>query len=269
MRRLTDKTAVITGTGAGIGKGIAERFASEGAFVVAVSRRKENGLPVVENILHNGGKAEFFQCDVSMPDQVKSMADTVLEKHARIDILVNNAGVNFVKPFEETTLEDWNWVINIDLQGTYLCTRAFIDTMLGQGAGSVINMTSVHTIAGLPGAAPYDAAKWGIVGMTKALAVEYAARNIRFNALSPGLIDTQIWEDIMNAAPNKEVCREYWASNIPIGRPGSVDEIASAALFLASDESSYITGANIVADGGMTAQLISRENFQSSSIEGR
>ena len=127
--------------------------------------------------------------------------------------------------------------------------------MLTRNKGSIINITSVHTLASLPGAAPYDAAKWGVVGMTKAMAVEFASRNIRVNALSPGLIDTQIWTDIMDAAPDRELCLRYWQSSIPMGRVGTVDEIAKVALFLAGDESSYITGANIVADGGMTSQF--------------
>ena len=140
--------------------------------------------------------------------------------------------------------------------------------MLKRRHGSIINVASVHSVACLPGAAPYDAAKWGIVGLTKALAVEFASRNIRVNALSPGLIDTQIWTDIVSAAPDREQCLQYWRSNIPMGRVGSVEEIARAALFLASDESSYLTGANIVVDGGMTSQLISAEPYESTPLEG-
>jgi NAD(P)-dependent dehydrogenase (short-subunit alcohol dehydrogenase family) len=140
--------------------------------------------------------------------------------------------------------------------------------MLKTGGGSIINITSVHTVAGLGEAAPYDAAKWGTVGLTKSLAVEFASRNIRVNALSPGLIDTQIWTDIMDAAPDKEECKNYWASNIPVGRPGTSEEIAGAAAFLASDEAAYCTGTNILIDGGMTAQLVSRQNFESRALEG-
>lgn len=137
-----------------------------------------------------------------------------------------------------------------------------------QGGGNIINITTVHTLACLPGAAPYDSAKWAVVGFTKSLAVEFASRNIRVNALSPGLIDTQIWDDIKKAAPDMNDCLKYWRSNIPIGRAGTPDEIAYTAVFLASDEASYITGANILADGGMTSQLISQEPYDSESLDG-
>jgi NAD(P)-dependent dehydrogenase (short-subunit alcohol dehydrogenase family) len=176
--------------------------------------------------------------------------------------------VNFVKPFVETETADWDRVINTDLRGTYFFCRYGIMQMLKNGGGSIINITSVHTIAGLPEAAPYDAAKWGIVGMTKSLAVEFAARGIRVNALSPGLIATQIWDDIVNAAPDREECKRYWASNIPAGRPGTSEEIAGAAVFLASDEASYCTGSNIIIDGGMTGQLVSCQEFESKALEG-
>ncbi len=266
--KLHNKVAVITGTGAGIGKTLAEIFAKEGAQVVAASRRSTNGQPVVAEIVRNGGQAIFMQCDVSKEEDVQQLFDTAIETYGRVDVLVNNAGVNFVKPFEETEPADWDRVINTDLRGAYLCTRRAVIDMLKHGGGSVINITSVHTVAGLPGAAPYDAAKWGMVGMTKALAVEYGPRGIRFNALSPGLIDTQIWTDIKAAAPDMKACTEFWNSNIPMERVGKPEEIAKIAVFLASDDSSYITGANIVADGGMTSQLISREPYTSTSLEG-
>jgi len=266
--KLKDKVAVITGTGAGIGKRIAEVFAGEGAKVAAASRRAANGKPAVEEILKRGGAAVFVQCDISEEEDVNRLFSTAIREYGRVDILVNNAGVNFAKPFEDTEVEDWDRVINTDLRGSFLCTRLAIRDMLKHGRGNIINITTVHTAASLPGAAPYDAAKWGLVGMTKALAVEYASRNIRVNALSPGLIDTQIWDDIQAAAPDVEQCDAYWRSNIPMERVGSTDEIARIAVFLASEDSSYVTGANIFADGGMTSQLISKEPYPARSLEG-
>ena len=185
----------------------------------------------------------------------------------RIDVLVNNAGVNFVKPFEELTAADWDRVISVDLRGTFLCIRACIDQFLRQGSGSVVNIATVHTLACLPGAAPYDAGKWGMVGLTKSLAVEYASRGIRFNCLSPGLIDTQIWTDIQAGAEDLDACLAHWRANIPMGRVGTIREIGHAAVFLASDEASYITGANLLVDGGMTSQLVSKELCRSKSQE--
>jgi NAD(P)-dependent dehydrogenase (short-subunit alcohol dehydrogenase family) len=266
--RLKDKIAIVTGTRTGIGKAIALRFAREGARVVTCIRQGKGGEDTAGEITAAGGNALFIQCDVSIEEDVINAVKKTIEVYGRLDIIVNNAGVNFVKPFAETATEDWDRVINTDLRGTFFFCRYGIPEMLKNGGGSIINITSVHTVAGLPEAAPYDAAKWGVVGMTKSLAVEYASRNIRVNALSPGLIETQIWEDIMNAARNKEECKGYWASNIPAGRPGTPEEVAAAAVFLASDEASYCTGSNIIVDGGMTAQLVSRQNFQSVSIEG-
>lgn len=265
--KLQDKVAIVTGSGQGIGKSICEEFGREGAQVVVSSRRSINGRPVADGIAEAGGRAVFVQCDVSAEEQVKALIDTTIKQFGRIDILVNNAGVNFVKPFPDVQPADWDRVINTDLRGTYLCSWYAVPHMLRRGGGSIVNITTVHTMACLPGAAPYDAAKWGVVGLTKSMAVELAPENVRVNALSPGLIDTKIWDDIKAAASDKETVLEYWRQNIPMGRVGTPEEIAQTAVFLASDAASYITGANLLADGGMTSQLISREPFQSKAIE--
>jgi NAD(P)-dependent dehydrogenase (short-subunit alcohol dehydrogenase family) len=266
--KLKDKIAVITGSGAGIGRSIARRFAEEGAVVLAASRRESNGQPAVDEITGAGGRAEFIRCDVSNEADVAGLMKIAEEKYGGVDILVNNAGVNFVKPFTEVAPADWDRVMNVDLRGTYLCSWYAVKQMLLKGAGSIVNITTVHTRACLPGAAPYDAAKWGVVGLTKSMAVEFASRNIRVNALSPGLIDTQIWDDIKAAAPDMEACLGYWRSNIPMGRVGTAEEVARTAVFLAGDDAAYITGSNLVADGGMSSQLISQEPYQSNALEG-
>ena len=268
LMKLKNKVAVVTGTGGGIGQAIAEIFAQEGAKVVAASRRAVNGQPVVDAITAAGGQAVFVRCDVSIETDVERLFRAALDTWGRIDILVNNAGVNFVKPFEQVEPEDWDRVLNTDLRGTYLCSRLAIRDMLRHGGGSIVNITTVHTLACMPGASAYDAAKWGMVGLTKSLAVEFASRNIRVNALSPGLIATQIWDDIKAAAPSPAEAEAYWATNIPAGRVGTSEEIARAAVFLAGDDASYITGANLLADGGMTSLLVSREPYASGTLEG-
>ncbi len=163
--RLKDKVAIVTGTGAGIGRSIAEIFAREGARVAAASRRAENGQPVVDTINDAGGQAIFIECDISRVEDVRELVADTLDAFGRIDVLVNNAGVNFAKPFEQTEPEDWDRVVNTDLRGTYLCSRLAIPPMLEVGGGAIINIATVHTLACLPGAAPYDAAKWGMVGL--------------------------------------------------------------------------------------------------------
>lgn len=267
--RLQGKTAIVTGAGSGIGRGIAEVFAEEGAQVVLAERREEAGEQVAQAIRDAGGAARFVRCDVSVEADVRAMVDETLRAYGRVDVLVNNAGVNFVKPFEETTVEDWDRVLGVDLRGVFLCTRACIGPFLRQGGGSVVNIASVHSLAGMPGAAPYDAAKCGVVGLTRALAVEYASRGIRFNCLSPGLIDTQIWRDALAVVEDPEACLAHWRSNIPAGRIGTPREMGRVAVFLASDDASYITGANLCADGGLTALLVSMEGYRSRPLEGK
>ena len=265
--RLKDKVAIVTGASGGIGEGIADVFADEGATVVCVARREAEGEAVAQAIRQQGGNAAFVGCDVSQEPQVEAMATNVINRFGRIDVLVNNAGVNFVKPFEHLTSADWDRVIGVDLRGTFLCTRACIEQFLRQGSGSVVNIATVHTAACLPGAAPYDAAKWGMVGLTKSLAVEYASRGIRFNCLSPGLIDTPIWSDIRAGTEDLDACLTHWRANIPAGRVGTIREMGRAAAFLASDDASYITGENLIADGGMTSQLVSKELYRSKPQE--
>jgi NAD(P)-dependent dehydrogenase (short-subunit alcohol dehydrogenase family) len=170
-------------------------------------------------------------------------------------------GVNFSKPFLETTTEEWERVIAVDLRAVFFLTQMVSRRMLAQSpaGGSIVNISSVHSQAGLPGAGPYEAAKAGVVGMSRSIAVELARQNIRVNTLSPGLRDTQIWQDILAAAPDVDRCREYWNSNIPIGRVIAPEEVAEICAFLLSDRSGCMTGTNVIADGGMTSQLISRE----------
>ena len=174
MNRLKDKVCIVTGSGNGIGRSIAELFAREGGRVVCSSRREVNGKPVSDALNAEGCDTIFVKCDISKDEDVKALFDATLEKYGRIDVLVNNAGVNFVKPFLEVEAEDWDRVINTDLRGTFLCTSRAVKEMIKTGGGSIINITSVHTLQCLDGAAPYDAAKWGVVGLTKSVAVELA-----------------------------------------------------------------------------------------------
>ena len=198
------------------------------------------------------------------------MKERIIDKKLAEELGVSRSMVRQVlTTLAKEELLIWDRVINTDLRGTFICSKNAVDIMIKNGGGSIVNIATVHTYACLPGAAPYDAAKWGIVGLTKSMAVELAGKNIRVNALSPGLINTQIWKDIQDAAEDKNACLRYWKANIPMGRVGSVREIAYLALYLASDEASYVTGSNFFIDGGMTSQLISRADFKSNVMEGR
>lgn len=264
---LKDKIAVVTGAGSGLGRGIAEAFAiDEGAHVVVADCNETTGRATVAGIKAAGGQALFIHCDTSVPASVNALIAGVIARFGRIDILVPNAGINFVKPTEQCTLEDWDRVHGLNLRGVFACILACLPHFLKQGSGNVVAIGSVHTRGSLAGAAPYTAAKQGVHGLVQSLAVEFGSRNLRFNCLSPGLCDTQIWKNIQDAAEDAEACRRHFQANIPAGRVGLPREIGAAAAFLASDKSAYTTGANLLVDGGMTSQIVSKESYASKSV---
>ena len=263
---LDGKVVVVTGAGGGLGEGIARVCHWEGAAVVIGDIRGDAAASVATSL---GDAALPVTCDVGAEDDRQHLVEAAVSEFGRIDGLVNNAGVNFVKPFMETTTEDWDRVIRVDLMAVFFLTQLVCQRMLAQAlGGSVANISSVHSVAALPGAGPYDAAKSGVVGLTKSIAVELAAEDIRVNAISPGLLNTQIWQDLLAAAPEAEQVVDHWNSNIPIGRSIEPEEVGELAAFLLSDRSRSITGANMFVDGGMTSQLVSKEPYESESIDG-
>ena len=267
---LEDKVIIVTGTSKGLGVSMAKACAREGAKVVLAARSLDLLQKVKTEIEQVGGIASAIRCDVSkMGDLQRTVRETVLQ-FGRIDGLINNAGVNFVKPFLETAESDWDHIMNVDLKGSFFLTQLCARQMLNQKpkGGSIVQIASVHTVASLPGAGPYDAAKHGMLGYSKAAAVELARENVRVNVLSPGLCRTDIWKDIVDAAPSEDACVRFWNSNIPAERLIEPSEIAQACVFLLSDMSSSITGANLIADCGMTSQLISKEPYASKDITG-
>jgi NAD(P)-dependent dehydrogenase (short-subunit alcohol dehydrogenase family) len=268
---LQGKTIIITGAGGGLGEGIARVCHREGASVVIADIRGEAAQAVAASL---GDNALPITCNVAEDSHLQNLIVATLAHCGRIDGLVNNAGVNFSKPFLETTATDWDRVISVDLRATFFLSQLVARQMLQQpphqdgSRGSIVNIASVHSIAAYPGAGPYDAAKWGVVGLTKAIAVELATQGIRVNAISPGLINTQIWRDYLAATPDAESALAHWRSNIPIERPIEPEEVGEMAAFLLSDRARVITGANLLVDGGLTAQLISKEPYQMAPIEG-
>jgi NAD(P)-dependent dehydrogenase (short-subunit alcohol dehydrogenase family) len=250
--RLKEKVAVITGAGSGIGKATAVLFAKQGAKVVASGIRKEDIEETVTTIKRHEGDAIYVQADVSVSKQVKTLIEKAIENYGKIDILFNCAGVGYSSKYcmgsvVDTPEEDWDSVLAINLRSVFLTCKYIIPHMMKNGGGVVINCSSMHSIIGC-GADAYSASKGGINAVTRALAVDNAKYNIRVNAVSPGPTETPM---IADALKNKEF-REQLMNTVPLKRIATPEDMAYAVLFLASDEASFITGHNLVVDGGLT-----------------
>jgi NAD(P)-dependent dehydrogenase (short-subunit alcohol dehydrogenase family) len=246
--RLTDKVAVITGAGNGIGRTMARTFASEGAHVVIADIDTENAQSTVAEIASHNGRAHALTVDITNQDQVQAMIDETCKRLQRIDVLVNNAGVGLNCPFLETSLNEWNRLIQVVLTGTFLCSQAAAHAMVRQGRGTIINIASISGQRGAQGRAAYGAAKAGVIQLTRVMAVELAAQGIRVNAISPGPVVTDQSNGTHTAAT-----RQSYLDRIPLHRYGERHEVATAAVFLASDESSFVHGHILNVDGGFTA----------------
>jgi NAD(P)-dependent dehydrogenase (short-subunit alcohol dehydrogenase family) len=254
MGRLNHKACVVTGAGSGIGKAIAQRLAEENAQVLCVDLNLETAIVTAQDIQQAGGIASAVGADVSKPEQVDQFINRCVAHYGTIDILVNNAGVNIPGILHEVSDETIDRTLNVNVKGCIYGCRAAIPHMLRQGGGSIINMSSVNGLVSEPFLAIYSASKGAIVMLTKGVALDYAKQKIRCNAICPGWVDTPI--NYAHAEMLGGLDKVY--ANIdsfqPIGRPGEPREIAHLALFLASDEASFLTGSIITADGGMTAQ---------------
>lgn len=244
MNTMTGRVALITGASRGIGRAIALAFAARGAVVVAAARG-DNATPVVDEIQALGGTAEVLGLDVTDEAAVVSAVNDIVARLGRIDVLVNNAGITRDQLMLRMKREDWDAVIATNLTAAYTCSQAVLKPMVKQRSGRIINMTSVVGQSGNAGQANYAASKAGLIGFTKALALEVASRNITVNAVAPGLIDTDMTKAVSAAA------KEEWASRIPLKRFGTTEDVAGAVLFLASDEAAYITGHVLAVNGGM------------------
>lgn len=251
--RLTDKVALITGGNSGIGRATAILFAREGAKVALTGRDEGRGKQVVEEIRKASGTAIFIRSDVRLAEDCRRAVDETLRQFGRLDILLNNAGVFYPHTVVDCPEEEWDMTIDVNLKGTYLMSKYAIPAMITQGNGVIINNASGWGLTGGNEAASYCASKGGVVLLTKAMAIDHGRQGIRVNCLCPGDVDTPMLP--ADARLRKMEWKDYLAeaSNRPLGRIGTPDEIARAALFLASDDSSFMTGAVLAVDGGGSA----------------
>lgn len=257
-KKLQEQIAIVTGSSSGIGAGVAKAMAAEGAIVVVnypVASTRDMAERVVEEIAANGGTAIAYQCDVSKEADVRQMFGDVIDQFGTVDILVNNAGLQKDARFTEMTLDQWNFVLSVNLTGQFLCAREAIKEFLKRGvngksksAGKIICMSSVHEVIPWAGHANYAASKGGVNLMMKTIAQEFAPNKIRINSIAPGAIQTPINRDAWDTAEHLQNLLKL----IPQKRIGNVEDIGNAAVWLASDDSDYVNGTTLFVDGGMT-----------------
>jgi NAD(P)-dependent dehydrogenase (short-subunit alcohol dehydrogenase family) len=251
--RLTGKVAIITGAGSGIGQASALLFAAEGARVVVVDNVPRGGRETVTQIRRAGGEAIFVETDVSRADAVEKMVRETVETYGGIDILFNNAAVTLPASVVDASEEIWDRTMAIDLKGVFLPSKYAIPHMIAGGGGSIINTASMCGLVASPNQAPYSAAKGGVVALTRQMAIDYAPHGIRVNGIAPSEVRTPMFLGFINRAADPEKKMQELVARIPMGRVAEPEELARVALFLASDESSYITGVTLPVDGGLTA----------------
>jgi NAD(P)-dependent dehydrogenase (short-subunit alcohol dehydrogenase family) len=248
--RLDGRVAVVTGASKGLGQEMAEALAQAGATVVLVARSRDLLEGVREGITGRGSRAYAFAADVSVEAEVSEFADRVHREVGIPDILINNAGINIRKPLHEYTLEEWHRVMTTNIDGPFLCTRAFVPGMMEKKFGRIINVASTMAHVSLPHRTAYSGSKFAVLGITKALALELAPYNITANAISPGPFATELNRLLMQ----DPVKMAEFTAKIPLGRWGKPEEIGAMAVFLCSDAAGFITGTDILIDGGWTAQ---------------
>ncbi|MDD5022582.1 MAG: SDR family NAD(P)-dependent oxidoreductase [Candidatus ainarchaeum sp.] len=250
MFSLKGKTAIITGSDRGIGKGIAIVLAKAGANIVITSRHKEKCEKTASEIEKLGVKTLAIECDVAKEEDVKQLVENTVKKFGKLDIMVNNAGVLLQKPTEEVEQNEWNRIIDINLKGIFLGTKYALKQMKKQKNGNIVNIASIAALKGYPQLSVYCASKGGIVSFTKSVAIEFASQGIRINAILPGAIES----DMTKTGPNPEKTLEMYKKQIPIGSIGKPEDIGYGVLYLVSEESKYVTGHSLAIDGGWSVE---------------
>jgi len=251
---LAGRIAIVTGAGKGIGEAVAYRFAREGATVVAAQRSAEDGDAVVAGVTREGGRALSIPTDVRDETSVEQLVARTIETFGRVDILVNNAGVGIRRTVTESTMDEWDEVMEPNVRGVFLCMKHGIRAMTEQGSGSVINMASVASFVGFPRDAAYCASKGAVLMLTRQAALDYAPMGIRVNAICPGFIDTPMLRYYCDQQPDPDAAWREVLAQHPMGRVGTPEDVAGAAVFLAGDDSTWMTGSALTVDGGLLAQ---------------
>ena len=247
MFKLKNKVAIVTGASRGIGRSVAQEISKSGAHVVCVSRSEDDLLKISKKLNDEGFSSSSFVCDVSNSNDFKKLIDDTVSKFNQVDILVNNAGITKDNLIMRMSESDWNTVMDVNLKGVFNGIKAVSRQMMKQKYGRIINISSIVGLIGNPGQANYAASKAGVIGLGKAVSKELASRNITVNTIAPGYIETDMVEDI------QETVKDNLFKQIPLGRIGKPSDIATAVLYLASDEAGYITGQTLTIDGGMTS----------------
>jgi len=250
--KLQGKVAIVTGSGSGIGKAAAKVFAQEGAQVGVVDWNREAGERTASEIRAAAGEAFYCHADVSKAADAQDMIRTVSERYGRLDVLFNNAAIQILSKLADTSEEDWDRIQSVNLKGVFLGCKYAIPAMARNGKGSIINMASVLGLVGDPDLAAYCAAKGGVLSLTRAAALAYGPQGVRVNSICPGDVDTPLLQDYFNKDPDPGALRREVSSKYALKRVASPEEVARVAVFLASDDSSFITGSMIVVDGGLT-----------------
>jgi NAD(P)-dependent dehydrogenase (short-subunit alcohol dehydrogenase family) len=253
--KLQNRIAIVTGAAMGIGQGIAFVLGREGARLALADVNVPEGQKTCRELKKLGYEAFFIECDVSNEDQVKVLVAASVEKYGAIHILVNNAGIGMYKTVLETTSEDWDRCLGINLKGAFLCSKYAIPHIQAAGGGSIINMGSVHSVQNSSRSAPYAASKGGLLALTRQMAIDFGKDHIRVNAVCPGWIYTPNVQRIFDSYPDPIKFRQEVERRQILGRIGTSEDVGEAVAFLACDESSYITGSSLMVDNGMTALL--------------